>query len=118
MLDHRPKILFFSTGDATRSQMAEAFLRTFTGESFDVVSTAVKSDSLHPLTKDVMKEAGVDIEGQVARSVAESLKDRFTCVITICDAARERHPIFPFTTRLMHWSITDPRGSEGSPDQG
>jgi hypothetical protein len=47
-LNAKPKILFLSTGDATRSQMAEAFLRTFAGDTFDVASAAVNSNSLHP----------------------------------------------------------------------
>jgi len=117
VLKAKPKILFLSTGDATRSQMAEAFLRTFAGDTLDVASAAVNSNSLHPLANDVMKELGIDISGQAAQSVAELFKDRFTCVVTIADAARERHPVFPFTPRLVHWNIADPAGAEGSPDQ-
>jgi protein-tyrosine-phosphatase len=49
MLNKRPSILFLSTGDATRSRIAGAFFRSFAGEKYDVVSTAVKSDALHPL---------------------------------------------------------------------
>jgi len=116
-LNAKPKILFLSTGDATRSQMAEAFLRTFAGDTFDVASAAVNSNSLHPLANDVMKELGIDISGQAAQSVAELFKDRFTCVVTIADAARERHAVFPFTPRLVHWDILDPASAGGSPDQ-
>jgi arsenate reductase len=64
-----------------------------------------------------MQEVGVDMSGAVSESVAESLKDRFNYVITICDAVRERHPIFPFTPRLLHWSVADPADAEGSPGQ-
>jgi len=117
-VNRKDRVLFFSTGDATRSQIAEAFLRTYAGQRFDVVSTAVKSTSVHELTRDVMSEAGIDISSQVARSVAESLKDRFTYVVTICDAAHERHPIFPFARRMVHWSITDPAGAGASAQQG
>jgi protein-tyrosine-phosphatase len=58
--------------------MAEAFFRTLAGESFDAVSTAVQPNSIHPLTQDVMKEAGVDMSGQGSLSVAESLRENFT----------------------------------------
>jgi arsenate reductase len=117
MLNRKPKVLFLSTGDATRSKIAGAFLRRFAGESFDVKSAAVNSNASHPLTNDVMQEVGVDMSGAVSESVAESLKDRFNYVITICDAVRERHPIFPFTPRLLHWSVADPADAEGSPGQ-
>jgi len=110
MLNRKPKILFLSTGDATRSQMAAAFLRRKAVQSFEVASAAVRSDASHPLTNDVMREAGIDMAGEISQSIAESLKEPFACVITICDATRERHPIFPFTPRLVHWSVTDPAG--------
>jgi hypothetical protein len=37
------KILFFSTGDSMRRQMAEGFLRTLAGDELIAVSTAVES---------------------------------------------------------------------------
>ena len=40
-MDHKPRVLVFSTGDSTRSQMAEGFLRTFAGDEIIPVSTAV-----------------------------------------------------------------------------
>lgn len=118
MLDQKPKILFLSTGDATRSRMAKAFFRRLEGERYDVVSTAVKAEALHPQASDAMREVGIDISCEASESIAEVLKKQFMYVVTICDATRERHPIFPFTPRLLHWSIADPAGSEGSAEQG
>ncbi len=46
--------------------------------------------------------------------MAESLKESFGWVITISDGTRERHPIFPFTTRLVHWNVAAPASAEGS----
>jgi protein-tyrosine-phosphatase len=118
MLNGKPSILFLSTGDATRSRMAGAFFRKLGGERYDVVSTAVNAEVSHPLASLAMREAGIDISSELSTTIAETLKLGFTCVITICDAAKERHPIFPFTPRLVHWSITDPASSEVSADQG
>jgi arsenate reductase len=117
MLNKRPSILFLSTGDATRSRIARAFFRSFAGEKYDVVSTAVESDALHPLASVAMREAGINVSSEVSATIAETLKQGFTFVVTICDTARKRHPIFPFTPRLVHWSITDPATSEGSAEQ-
>jgi len=118
MLNGKPSILFLSTGDATRSRMAGAFFRKLVGEKFDVICTAVDAAVSHPLASVAMTEAGIDISSALSISIADTLKRGFTCVITICDASRERHPIFPFTPRLVHWSIEDPVGSERSADRG
>ena len=116
-MERKPKVLFFSTGDASRSQMAEGFLRRFAGNQIIGVSTAVLSPETDPLTREVMSEVGVDITAQEAKPLAESLKEHFAYVITVCDASRERHPIWPFTRNLLHWSLADPEQVSGSREQ-
>jgi arsenate reductase len=96
---------------------AEGFLRTLTGDRFDVVSASVEASALDPLAGDVMKEAGIDISGQKPKSIAYSLKQRFGHVIAICDTAKERSPIFPFALGVLHWNIVDPNFSAGLPEQ-
>ena len=117
MATEKPRVLFLSTGNATRSLIAEGFLRTLTGDRFDVASAAVEPSALSPLTTEVMKESGVDISGQRPQSVAQSVKERFGYVIAICDTAKERSPIFPFTLHLRHWSIVDPNTAGTLPEQ-
>jgi arsenate reductase len=110
-------VLFFSTGDATRSQMAEGFLHAFAGDKFVGVSTAVQTPDRNPLTVDVMNEVGVDISNQYSEELAQSLKEHFACVVTVCDAARERFPVWPLTHNLFHWSLPDPTMATGSPEE-
>jgi arsenate reductase len=117
MTSQKPKVLFLSTGNATRSLIAEGFLRTFTGDRFDVASAGVEPSALNPLASEVMKEAGIDISCQEPQKVAQSVKERFGYVIVICDTAKERSPIFPFTLHLRHWSIVDPNTAGGLPEQ-
>jgi len=116
-MDHKPRVLFFSTSDSTRSQMAEGFLRKLAGEELAVVSTAVQSSDSDPLAAEVMKEIGVDISWQQSRGVKESLKEHFSYVITVSDDSRERSPVWPFTRNLFHWSIADPERVSGSSEQ-
>ena len=116
-MDHKPRVLFFSTSDSTRSQMAEGFLRKFAGEELAVVSTAVQSFDSDPMAAEVMKEIGVDIAGQQFRGVKESLKEHFSYVITVSDDSRERSPVWPFTRNLFHWNIADPEHVDGSSEQ-
>jgi arsenate reductase len=117
MTAHKSKVLFLSTGDATRGLIAEGFLRTLTGDRFDVVSASVESSALDPLVGEVMKEAGIDISGQNPKSIAHSLKQRFDHVMAICDTAKERSPVFPFALGVLHWNIVDPNSATGLPDQ-
>ena len=113
----KPKVLFLSTGNATRSQIAEGFLRALGCAHFEVMSAGVEPGPLNPVAIEVMKERGIDISEQEPMNVGQSLKEHFAYVITVCDAAKERSPIFPFTPRLLHWSIKDPAIDEGSPEQ-
>lgn len=117
MTRHKPKVLFLSTGDATRSLIAEGFLRSLTGDRFDVVSVGVERSPSSPLTSEVMKEVGIDISAQKTKSVAQSLKEPFGHVITICDTDKERNPIFPFALGVLHWNIVDPNTAGGLIDQ-
>ena len=42
-MNHKPRVLFLSVGDSTRSQIAEGFLRTFAGDEFVAISAATCS---------------------------------------------------------------------------
>lgn len=108
-----PKILFLSTGNSTRGQIAEGFLKCRVGEC-QTASAGIASHEAHPLAVEVMNEVGIDISGQKSKTVAESLRDSYSCAVIIYDAARERSPIFPFTLRQLRWSLSDPEITEGS----
>ncbi len=112
-MQRTPKLLFLSTGDPTRSQMAEGYLRALANDTVIPVSAGLLPEGRNPLAVDVMQEAGIDISSQTSRNVAESLKEHFAYVITICDATKERFPIFPFTQNLLHWSVVDPAKATG-----
>jgi protein-tyrosine-phosphatase len=114
MVNRKPRVLFFSTGDSTRSQIAQGFLRAFAGHELAAVSTATESIEADPLASEVMKEVGIDISGQQAKDIAESLREHFSYVVTVCDASREKFPVWPFTPNILHWSMVDPEQVQGS----
>ncbi|HEY2461752.1 MAG TPA: arsenate reductase ArsC [Candidatus Acidoferrum sp.] len=116
-MDHKPRILFFSTGDSTRSQMAEGFARRVAGNELIAVSTAVLSVESDPLAEEVMSEVGVDISTQRPKDVAESLKEHFSYVVTVCDSSKERFPVWPFSRNIVNWSLIDPEQISGSTEQ-
>jgi protein-tyrosine-phosphatase len=44
-------------------------------------------------------------------------RQRFDCVVTLCDRVREVCPEFPGEPQTMHWSIADPAAEPGSDDE-
>jgi arsenate reductase len=117
-MNHKPKVLFFSTGNATRSRMAAAFLRRKLGRDFvEEASTAVKSPEASPLAQEVMQEVGVDMSPCEARDVKASLREHFACVVTLSDDSQERSPVWPFTRNIVHWNLPDPASEDGPPER-
>ena len=107
-------MLILCTGNSARSQMAEGLLRNDGGDRFEVFSAGVEPSKVQPLAVEVMSEVGIDISRQKSKSVDEFVRQQFDYVITVCDNAKERCPIFPGQTKRVHWSF-DPRSccSEG-----
>ena len=116
-MEKKAKVLFLSTGNATRGQMAEGFVRKLAGDGLIPVSAGIESPTSNPLGAEVMKEVGVDISVQRSKDVAQSLKEHFGYVVTLYDSARERSPVFPFTQNLLRWSVPDPASADGTWEQ-
>jgi arsenate reductase len=117
-MNHKPKVLFFSTGNATRSRMAAAFLRRKLGrEIVEEASTAVSSSEASPMTQEMMQEVGVDISPVQAKDIKESFHEHFAFVVTMSDDSNERSPVWPFTKNIVHWNMPDPTNEDGSPER-
>ena len=102
------RILFLCTGNSCRSQMAEGFARRLKGDLLEAYSAGIETHGLNPHAVKVMAEAGVDISAQTSKHV-DSLKDiELDYVVTVCDHAAERCPIFPGESRVIHRSFDDP----------
>lgn len=112
-----PRVLFICAHNSARSQMAEAFLKEFAGESLQVESAGLEPGALNPLAVEAMQEVGIDISQNTTQSVFDLFKAGrlFDVVITVCDDATEKQcPVFPGVTRRMHWPFEDPAALEGS----
>jgi arsenate reductase len=110
----RVKVLFLCTGNSARSQMAEGYLRHAAGDRFEAMSAGVEPKALNPLAVAAMDEIGIDISRQRSKDVTSLLGQAIPYVITVCDNARERCPIFPRTYKFLHWSFDDPAAAVGS----
>jgi arsenate reductase len=113
----RSRVLFLCTHNSARSQMAEGFLRHLTGDRFEVASAGTEATRVHPLAIRAMQEVRIDISAHRSKTVDGLLGDPWEYVITVCDNANERCPLFPGRTTRLHWSFEDPSQATGSEDQ-
>lgn len=103
------RILFLCTGNAARSQMAEAIANAFYAGRLEAVSCGSKPTGwVHPLAVQAMSELGVDISHARSKPASEFLDQEFDAVITLCDLASKDCPSWPGAKRIEHWSIKDP----------
>jgi len=114
----KPRVLFLCTGNSARSQMAEAFLRKYGGDQFEVHSAGLDPTVINPYTVKVLEEIGIDTSGQYAKSLETYLgKVHFSYLITVCSNAEERCPIFPGMGTRIHWPFEDPAAFQGTDEE-
>ena len=112
------KVLFLSSANSVRSQMAEGFVRTLAGDAFEAFSAGSAPRDLHPLAVAAMAELGIDIADQRPKSVQEFMGTaRFEFLITVCDRAEKDCPMFPGVGAREYWPFDDPAKVEGSPQE-
>jgi len=109
------RVLILCTGNSARSQMAEGFLRSL-DPSIEVASAGTEpAGEINPFAVAVMREIGIDISGHRPKNVDRFLDRPFDYVITVCDNARERCPVF--TGRVahrVHIGFDDPAAARGT----
>jgi arsenate reductase len=108
------RVLFVCTHNSARSQMAEAFLRALAGDRVEVASAGTEATRVHPLAIRVMEEVGIDLRGHASKTLDRFLGEPWDFVITVCDSANERCPVFPAPVKRLHWSFEDPSAIRGA----
>ena len=101
----KPLILFVCKHNTGRSQMAEAYLRTFANETVEVASAGtIAADRADPGVVAVMAEDGIDISAARPKLLDESIVSRADRIITMgCDV--EGVPRID-----ADWGLPDPKG--------
>ena len=103
------RVLFLCTGNAARSQMAEALANHFHGGVIEAVSAGSRAAGfVHPGAIRAMAEIAVDISEAESKSAAPFLDQPFDVVVTVCDSAAQDCPHWPGAKRIEHWPIEDP----------
>jgi arsenate reductase len=113
----KERVLILCTGNSARSQMAEGLLRHAAGERFEVESAGTRPGRVRPEAIAVMKELGIDISGHRSKHVDEFEGQRFDYVLTVCDNARERCPVFFGPAKRLHRDFEDPAALQGTEEE-
>ncbi len=111
------KVLFICIHNSARSQIAEALLKKYTNDKFNILSGGFEPKKINPLAIEALKEEGIDISKNSSHSLFEYLKEGklFNYIITVCDEANaQKCPIFPGMSTRIHWSFEDPSSFEGT----
>jgi arsenate reductase (thioredoxin) len=114
--NNKARVLFVCIHNSARSQMAEAFLNQLAGEKFEAESAGIESAELNPLAVEVMKEINIDISKNQVKEVFDFYKQGrlYNYVVTVCEEAAEKCPVFPGFAKVIPWSFKNPETFTGS----
>lgn len=111
------RILFVCTGNAGRSQMAEALARVRWGSDVEVMSAGVAPwPHLHPMAVMLMDERGVRFDTHYPKHVSTWATTKLDVVITIGQVAQAHTPQMMGAPVLFYWDIDDPADSDETPN--
>ncbi|MEJ2582100.1 MAG: arsenate reductase ArsC [Acidobacteriota bacterium] len=114
----KKRVLILCTGNSCRSQMAEGWINSKLGESWEAKSAGTEpAEIVHPMAVRVMQEAGVDISGGRPENLRSFLGQTWDLVVTVCDSAKQTCPVFPRSAETAHVSFADPAMAEGTEEQ-
>ena len=108
------KVLFVCTGNSCRSQIAEGWASHLKANIIDAYSAGIRPIGVSTRAIKVMAEAGVDISNQKSQSLDDFSEIDFDYVITLCDNAAQRCPVFMGTAKVLHKPFEDPYFTTGS----
>ncbi len=110
-------ILVLCTGNSCRSQMAHGYLQYYAQNKVNIYSAGIETHGVNQKAIAIMKEDGIDISNHTSNHVDEYANIPFDFVITVCDNANEKCPVFPSTAKKSHYNFPDPAKATGTEDE-
>lgn len=102
------RVLFVCIQNAGRSQMAEAFAKTYGAGWIETFSAGSKpAEAVHPMVVEVMREKGIQLDRCRPKGFVQVPSGSFDVVVTM--GCGDVCPATPAIQRV-DWSIPDPKG--------
>jgi arsenate reductase len=102
------KVLFLCTANAARSQMAAGIVKHDFGDRIETYSAGTNPKGVSRLAVMVLAEINIDISTETSDHLDKYRNMHFDYVITLCDDANEKCPVFFGGVRRLHMSFPDP----------
>lgn len=114
----KPSILFLSSHNAVRGQMAEAMLRHLAGDRFEVKSAGIDPKPVPTLTHRVLEEAGIDAASLASKNVRDFMaRTVVNTAIILCDNGPSDPRVYPFAPANLTWRFEDPLSAPGTEEE-
>jgi arsenate reductase len=111
------KVLFLCTANAARSQMAAGIVKHDFGGRIETYSAGTNPKGVSRLAIMVLDELGIDISAETSDHLDKYKDMHFDYVITLCDDAHEKCPVFFGGVNRMHMGFPDPpHSNDPSPE--
>lgn len=107
-------IIFFSTGNSLRSQIAEGFASKIAGHDVDIFSAGcLSAEPVHPIVYDVMGEYRIDIARQSSSLIGDLDQDEFDLAISLSPNTQASCNMFAGAPAIIEWEINNPLKEKG-----
>ena len=117
-MNKKPSVLFLSSRNSVRSQLAEALLRHLAGDRFEVRSAGIFPQPVHVFTRRVLEESGISATMLSAKSVRDYLaRSVVNIAIILCDNGPADPKVYPFAPATLRWTFEDPLVLPGSEEE-
>jgi arsenate reductase len=113
----KKNILVLCTGNSCRSQIAEGYLRHFSGSRANIYSAGIETHGVNPKAIQVMIDDEIDISKHTSNNLNEYQDIEFDLMITVCDHAKENCPYFPGNATRFHSNFPDPAKATGTEEE-
>lgn len=109
------RILFVDENNSCRSQMAEAIANSLDSNGFVFSSAGLEARAMDWRTAEFLKEKGIDISRQTAKSVTQIPNlEHYHVIIALAKSAQKVFPPPPTKTVGLDWNVEDPSRLPGS----
>ena len=102
------KVLFLCTANAARSQMAAGIVQHDFSGRIETYSAGTNPKGVSHLAIMVLDEIGIDISKESSDHLDKYADMHFDYVITLCDDANEKCPLFFGGVIRLHMGFPDP----------
>lgn len=112
------RILFLDQYNSCRSRMAEMIAQNMNLPRFIFCSAGMEARPIDERTRSFMEEKGFDLAFAPPRAIAQVPNmEHYQVIVLLAPEVRRVLPPHPTKPVLLDWSIEDPSGLEGTPEQ-